>query len=413
MRIAILTQYYPPEMGAPQARLSELADRFVRAGHEVRVITAMPNYPHGRRFDGYGGLLRREQIGRVTVLRTWIYPSNSMRMSRRLANYGSFVVSSALAGAVMLPPVDYLMTETPPLFLAASGWLLARTRRSQWILNVSDLWLESAVRLGVLNEGTAFRAARRFESYFTAKADLVTGQSREIVEAIARSHPTVPTYHLSNGVDVHRFRPDLRSDATRNRLHPSAPCVAVYAGLLGVAQGLGQLLEAAASLTSLPGLHLVLAGDGPDAEALRRRARELRLSNVTFLGPLARDEIPSLLASADIGLVPLGTLLPGAVPSKLYEAMASGLPVLAVADGEPAEIVARSKAGTAVRPGDVDALAAALRSLTLDPEYRRTLGSAGRQAAVQRFNRDRICEHFIGFLEARLTNGRPTRGNQR
>ncbi|HEV8063532.1 MAG TPA: glycosyltransferase family 4 protein, partial [Acidimicrobiales bacterium] len=327
MKLGILTQYYPPEMGAPQARLSELAVRFVQAGHEVCVLTAMPSYPHGRIFDGYSGLIRVERLDGVSVTRTWSYASNSMQVWRRLANYGSFMASSALVGAVRLPALDYLMTETPPLFLGLSGWLLARWRRAKWILNVSDLWVESAVRLGVLHQGAALEASRRLESFLSRRADLITGQSRGIIEAIKQGYPSVPSYHLSNGVDANRFGPRLRSQAARAELGPDEATVAIYAGLLGIAQGIDQLLEAAARLRHLDGFRLVIIGDGPDAPRLRKMAVDLKLDNVSFLGPRPRDEVPALLASADIALVPLGVDLPGAVPSKLYEAMGSGLPV--------------------------------------------------------------------------------------
>jgi colanic acid biosynthesis glycosyl transferase WcaI len=407
VKLGILTQYYPPEMGAPQARLSELAARFVKAGHEVFVLTTMPSYPHGRVFDGYSGVIRIDRLDGVPVTRTWSYASNSMQVTRRLANYGSFMVSSAVIGAVRLPAVDYLMTETPPLFLGVSGWLLARSRRAKWILNVSDLWVESAVRLGVLHEGRALDASRRLESFLSRRADLITGQSRGIIEAINESYPSVPTYHLSNGVDVNRFGPGLRSEATRAELGPDTTSVAIYAGLLGIAQGIDQLLEAAARLRDLSGFRLVIVGDGPDAERLRKMAIDLRLNNVLFLGPRPRDDVPALLASADIALVPLGTELPGAVPSKLYEAMGSGLPVVAVASGEPAEIVEKTGCGLAVKPHDIDALAAAIKSLVLQPEQRREFGAQGRQAAEETFNRDLIVEKFIDFLQDDLARGRP------
>ena len=160
MRIGILTQYYPPEMGAPQARLSHLAGRFLQQGHQVVVLTAMPNYPHGHIFPGYGGFVRREDREGVSVIRCWLYPAQSARLVPRLASYFSFVLSSLLFGLFMLRRLDYLMTESPPLFLGVSGWLLALRTRARWIFNVSDLWPESAVHLGVVSDGWGLRAAK-------------------------------------------------------------------------------------------------------------------------------------------------------------------------------------------------------------------------------------------------------------
>jgi glycosyltransferase involved in cell wall biosynthesis len=400
MRIGILTQYYPPEMGAPQARLSHLAGEFVRRGHEVVVLTAMPNYPTGRIAPGWSGFVRRETRDGVAVIRTWIYPTRSVALVPRLASYFSFVLSSLAVGLARLPRLDFLVTESPPLFLGISGFLLAKRTRARWIFNVSDLWPESAVRLGILREGKSLRAAQALEAFCYRKAWLVSGQSLEILSDIRRRFPSVETYHLSNGTDTATFGPERRSAEARRRLAGDDPeaCVAVYAGLHGIAQGLDQVLEAAARVRSRD-LRVVFIGDGPEKEELVRRSRDRGTAGVRFLDPLARDEMPAVMASADVALVPLRTALPGAVPSKLYEAMGSGAPVILVADGEAAAIVHSSGAGLVVAPGDVGALAEALDRLAGDPKLRRDMGASGRAAAVERFDRRQIAERFIGHLE--------------
>jgi glycosyltransferase involved in cell wall biosynthesis len=402
VRIGFLTQYYPPESGAPQARLSHLAGELARAGHEVVVLTAMPNYPGGRVFEGYGGLFRRERRDSIQILRCWISPSQSLGRLRRLWTYFSFVFSSALAGLIALPRLDFLLTESPPLFLGLTGWLLSRRTRARWIFNVSDLWPESAVRLGLVGEGPALRASRALEAFCYRKAWLVTAQSRGILEDIRRRFPGVPLHLLSNGVDTDLFRPDRRSADARAQiagdLGPEG-CVALYAGLHGIAQGLDQLIEAARGLRPGTPLKIVLVGDGPERRRLLARAQELGLSDVRFLDPRPREEIPALLASADVALVPLGMDLPGAVPSKLYEAMGSGVPVLLVAGGEPAEIVRRTGAGVAVAPGNPAALRQTLEGLAADPESRRRMGRAGRRAAEEEFDRRAIARRFRERLE--------------
>src|SRR5262245_54802522 len=142
VRIGILTQYYPPEMGAPQARLSHLAGELARAGHEVVVLTAMPNYPKGRVFDGYGGFRRTEMRNGVRWIRSWLHPTQDVGLLPRLTSYGSFAFSSVIVGSLSLRHLDYLVTESPPLFLGPSGYLLSRRLGARWIFNVSDLWPE-------------------------------------------------------------------------------------------------------------------------------------------------------------------------------------------------------------------------------------------------------------------------------
>ena len=411
MRFGILTQYYPPEIGAPQARLSELAAALARRGHEVTVLTAMPSYPAGRIHDGYAGLWRREKIAGASVVRTAIYPSRALGV-RRLASYGSFVASSSALGAVMLPKLDFLMTESPPLFLGIAGYWLSRLKRARWIFNVSDLWPESAVRLGVVREGRALRMALALESFCYRHAWLVSGQSKEILENITRRFPAVPTWHLSNGADPDAFSPEARSVAARRKLGGGSP-IALYAGLHGIAQGLDQVLRAAEMLRDVEGLRIVFIGEGPEKAGLMRAAKERGLANVTFLDPVPRAELPALLASADLALVPLKNHLPGAVPSKIYEAMAAAVPVVLAGDGEAADIVRRSSAGVVVPPGDADRLALAIRELAGDERRRLALGAAGLKAAAGEFNRRQIIDRFIAHLErfqshADLQRGRST-----
>ena len=413
MRFGILSQYYPPEVGAPQARLSELADRFVRRGHEVHVLTAMPNYPQGRVHDGYGGLLRREELGGARVVRSYVYPTKRAGMVPRLTSYFSFVGSSMAAGAATLPRLDYLLTESPPLFIGIAGYALSRLKRARWIFNVSDLWPESAVNLGVVRAGPGLRAAEALEAFCYREAWLVSGQSREILGSVERRFPGTHTYHLSNGVDVDRFGGRPGSAEARRELLAGftdadggpPPCLAVYAGLHGLAQGLEQLVDAATWLRDGRGaaggrVLFAFVGDGPEKERLVAIARERRLDNVRFLDAMPRDRMPDVVAAADVALVPLKHHIPGAVPSKIYEAMASARPILLVAEGEPAAIVRDNGAGRVVAPGDGPALVAALAALARDPDARRRLGDAGRRAAEERFNRDTIAERFIAYLEA-------------
>ena len=400
MRVGILTQYYPPEIGAPQARLSELAARLRDRGHEVVVLSAMPNYPRGRIYDGYGGLSSREDRDGVTVVRSWVWPTLSTAVLPRTASYFSFVLSSLVVGGRRLPRLDVLITESPPLLLGLTGFALSRLKRARWVFNVSDLWPESAVVLGVLSDTSkATRLAYALEAFCYRRAWRVSCQSDGIRASIARRFPSVKTLSFFNGADSERFNPGRASGQARNDLASGAGTVALYAGLFGIAQGLDQVLDAAKRLEG-EDLRIVLIGDGPERAGLVERAEREQLDNVTILGPRAREEMPELLASADIALVPLRGQIPGAVPSKLYEAMASGLPVVLVAAGEAAEIVTAAGTGIVVAPGDADGLAEALRRLARSPEERRRFGEAGRETAVTRFDRRRLCDDFIRELES-------------
>lgn len=398
MRIVIHTQYYPPEMGAPQARLSELAKRLVQHGHRVYVLTAMPNYPEGRIQAGYGGFVRREEKDGVSIVRTFVYPTKSIGMVRRLANYFSFAFSSLLIGAWVLPRVDFLMTESPPLFLGISGWILSKLKGALWILNLSDLWLESMRDFGIVHgRGLIYRMLHSLSVFLYGQAWLVTGQSEEIVAELRRNNPSRRVYHLSNGVDPASFHPKKRDNRVRQRYLKNGESGFIYAGLHGFFQGLDQVIRAADRLKEEP-IRFLFFGDGSEKEAIMNLAGELGLTNVDFYPPLGRDQISSIMASMDVALIPLKRPIRGSVPSKIYEAMASSIPVLLMAGGEARQVVERSGAGMVIDPGDIEAITVAVRELASRPEWRGEMGRAGRQAAEQFYDRTRIVERFERVL---------------
>jgi glycosyltransferase involved in cell wall biosynthesis len=400
MNLIILSQYYPPEIGAPQNRLSELARLLAQRGDRVQVLTAMPNYPTGRIYPGYGGLYSVEQANGVKIVRTFIYPTQKTDFVRRLTNYFSFVATSAVLGTFLLTPADVLLVESPPLFLGLSAIWLSVVKRARLVFNVSDLWPESAVQLGIVKRNSLLhRLSSRLESFCYRRSWLVTGQSRTIIEDIRQRFPECRTYHFSNGVDTNRFGV-AKNDG--NGFSANGDCVVMYAGLHGIAQGLDQVLIAAEDLSNHDRLKFLLVGDGPEKEMLIRQAATRGLTNVEFQGPRVSEEIPSLIAGCDIVVVPLKSSLPGAVPSKIYEAMAGSKPIVLVAGGEAARIVNEHQAGMTVEPGDVKALVRALKTLFAQPQLRRTLGENGRRAAKQYFDRETIVSRFRDFLEQHL-----------
>jgi glycosyltransferase involved in cell wall biosynthesis len=360
----------------------------------------MPNYPRGQLYPGYSGMLRREQMNGVDIIRTAIFPTQTARLLPRLANYFSFVLSSWLIGGWFLESVDYILTESPPLFLGIAGYLLSRWKRARWIFNISDLWPESAVRLGMISDGPALRLSKALEAFCYRKAWLITGQSLSILEDVKQRFPKTQTYHFSNGVDPHSFYPSARTQQTRRLLcEQQKQIVILYAGLHGHAQGLEQVLLAAQQVQDVPLLFIFL-GDGPEKKDLIEMAKSLKLSNVRFMEPMDRDLMPALVASADICMIPLKIYLPGAVPSKLYEAMASARPVVLVAQGEAADIVSSSQAGLVVEPGDVRGIVSALRYLQNHPEQWDQMGTAGRRAVEMHFDRVKIVRRLAEFLSS-------------
>jgi glycosyltransferase involved in cell wall biosynthesis len=333
------------------------------------------------------------------VLRTAIYPTQKVSLLPRLTSYFSFVLSSWLIGGWFVNKPDYILTESPPLFLGIAGYFLSRWKKARWIFNVSDLWPESAVRLGMLKPGLALKLSQTLEAFCYRMAWLVTGQSRDILFNIEKRFPEVNTFHLSNGVNTNTFRPDRATTDARASLGNEETVIVMYAGLHGLAQGLEQILEAARILRDEPYLKFVLIGDGPQKKDLIDQAERHELHNLVFHDPVPSTAMPEIVASVDICIVPLKTYIPGAVPSKLYESMAAGRALILMADGEAAEIIAQNEAGVVVHPGDIEGLVDTIRALVHDGDLRRRLGDAGREAATIHYDRRKIIDRFVNFLE--------------
>lgn len=401
-RICILSQYFPPEIGAPQARLSELGERLLDRGWEVDVLTSLPNYPGGRVAPGYPLWSPvRERVGRLDVTRVPLLPS-SQGFVRRLICYYSFAASASALGTALLERPDVLLFESPPLFLGHAALELSRRWRCPLVMNVSDLWPDSAVRMGIIGAGTLpARFAEAFELHLYRRAAGVCGQSDEIIESVRRRSPGVNAVVVSGGVDPSRF-----SAAAPRELSLPRPTF-VFAGLMGHAQGLDQVLDLAAALGPQDPGSFLLVGDGPRRAELEQRVRRDGLRRVHFMPPQPRDAIPGILAAADAAIITLGHRLPGAVPSKLYEAMAAGLPILLVAEGEPERRTLAAGAGLVVPPGDREGLKRAFLRLANDDALRKDLGRSGRVAAETVYSRDSIADTLDTFLRG-ITESRVT-----
>jgi colanic acid biosynthesis glycosyl transferase WcaI len=405
MRILILTQYYPPEMGAPQARLHELATRLNRKGHSVSVLTGMPNYPTGKIFSGYRRKFRcRERFDGIDVTRVCLYPSNSSRILPRLLCYFSFSISCVLLGIWGVGRQDIILVESPPLFLAPVGWLISRLTQSKAILMVSDIWPDIIVRMKHIKEGLSLRSLSALEKWAYIQYDVVALTNPGAVTQVNERFPKVKTTVISNGVDTKFFRPDLRSEEIRRKLGagPGTFLVA-YCGLHGLAQGLDAVVEAAGYLSGNDDIHFAMVGDGPEKNALIRKAKGENLHNLFFFDRHDKKDMPGILASCDALLVPLVVRLPGTMPSKIYEAMASGTPPIVSAGCEGDFLVTKYQAGSVFPPLDGKSLAQIVEKMAGDPQ----LCQAYRQKCLEiavRFDRDAIAERTECILEAIYSN---------
>ncbi len=397
-RLILLTQYFPPEIGAAQTRLFELGEELSGLGWEVEVLTALPNYPTGRIFEGYDPRNPvKETLGRLSVVRLPLRPAQS-GLVNRLTCYFSFIRSTLRWGPKLCTKPDVLFVESPPLFIGHAGVFLSKHWSVPMVFNVSDLWPESAKYMKVVKNRLVLAAAEALELSYYRRAALVTGTSNEIVESVCRRCPSTDAKEITNGVDVERFGPQFADDEARVLLRSQDRITFTYAGVMGMAQGLGMVLDVAETVRDLDHVQFVLVGDGAERESLRRRIEDENLRNVRLLPAQPKDRIPALLAASHVGFHVLKFSIPGSVPSKIYEAMASGIPILFAGGGEGARRVLEAQAGLVVPYEDSRGLEEAVRQLASSPGLREELGRSGRCAAEKLYNRKKIARRLHQLL---------------
>lgn len=399
LKFCLLTQYFWPEGGAPPGRLFELCTRLQAMGVQVTVLTCMPNYPQGRIYDGYRRKLRMtEYKDGLRIIRVIVYPSKSARFLKRMTYYCSFALNAVLLGLWGLGRQDVLMVESPPLFLGPSALVLGRLTGAKVVFNVSDVWPLSAIRMGYISgDSRAAKMSFWLEKYMYEHVALVSGTSPGLINDIRERFPNVPAAVITNGADTKKFSPSKADPAVRKTLGlPDGVFAIGYCGLHGLAQGLDVVIRAARELRSRKDIRFVLVGDGAVKADLVAEAQRDGLDNILFVPYQDKSMMPAIVASMDAALVCLGMDLP-TIPVKIYEAMASGVPVVAVTGGELQEFVEREQVALRTPIGDGPALAEAVRRLADDAELRRTLRTRALDV-VKRFDRDLIAADAVKLL---------------
>lgn len=398
MRILLLTQYFPPEKGAAQVRLWELAKGLHNQGHVVTVVTAFPNHPTGIIPEEYQGKrFMREEMEGVSVLRTWIYPVKRGRFWLRLLNYFSFVFSS-LYGIAKSGKQDLIIVESPPLFIGFSAIIASWLKKAPYIFNVSDLWPESAVQLGLVTNKTIIRATEWLEGYFYKKAYKLSAQTQGIIDGLKRKNVSPENIlFLPNGVDTELFQPREKDIELEKSLELEGKTVILYAGTMGYAHGIETALEAADILREDPDIFFLFVGDGSERPKLEAIAQEKQLPNARFIDFQPLEVIPRYYSLSSINLSTLRRykLSEGVRPSKVFPALASGQPLIYVGEGEGAEIVKESGGGVVLEPENPQLLARTILELKSDPERCQNLAIKGRAYVVEHYSWNSIIRNWL------------------
>lgn len=401
-RFLLLTQYFPPEMGAPQVRLASLVRELSRMGHSVEIVTAFPNYPKGAVFPEFRGrFYQRDTWEGLTVHRTWIYPCMGGGL-KRILNYLSFTLT-CFWGILRSRRADFVFVESPPLFLSFPGWIAARVWRAKLIFNVADLWPDSVEQLGIMRDGLFLRLGRALERWSYRRAAYVNAVTQKMKKILLEEKrvPEEKVLFLPNGVDTELFRPAPPDEALAQQLGLIGRTIVLYAGNHGYIAGLESALDAAKMLEDRAQIHFLFVGGGSEKPRLLELARQLGLRNVTFLDPVPLVELPAYMSLASVCLVTLRNchLSEGARPAKTFVMMASGKPVLLSASGEGAQLILESGGGVVVPPGDPQAIAGAILNLAENPSVAREMGSRARIYVEQNFRWSDLIRQWLAQMQ--------------
>jgi colanic acid biosynthesis glycosyl transferase WcaI len=402
MKVLLVSQYYAPEIGATQNRMAAFVRALLDRGHEVDVLTEVPNHPAGVIPPAYHDRwFYLEGTAPARVARVWVATSPRKTFATRLAFYGSFALMAMLAGARLAKRYDVVAATSPPLPAAAAGLALSRWKRAPFVLDIRDIWPGAARALGELSNPAAYWAAERLEVALYRRAARVVATTQGFREHIAvKAGAGARIEVVANGTRLDLFTPDAIDRELPARLGVRAPFVAAYVGLHGIAQDLDTVLRAAERFREGE-VTFLLVGDGPEKARLMREAAERRLSNVVFAPAVSPETCAPYLNAAHAMIVPLAAnpVFQTFVPSKMFDAMACARPVLLAVDGEARTILERAGAGEFVPPGDPEALAAAIRRLSADPARAREIGLRGRAFVEQHYSRAAQAERFAAILE--------------
>ncbi len=405
MHILFLTDNFPPEVNAPASRTHEHCREWVAAGHQVTVVTCAPNFPKGQVFAGYRNRWKTyEQMDGIRVIRVWTYIAANSGFGKRVLDYMSFMVTAFLAG-LPIGKVNVIVGTSPQFFTVCAAWMLSVFKRKPFVFELRDLWPESIKAVGAMRQSAAINMLERLELFLYRRARLivsVTGSFKKILAERGINEQKIAV--VTNGVDMQRFAPRPKNDALVDTLGLRDKFVVGYIGTHGMAHGLETLLEAADRLSQQPdglGVKLLFLGDGSEKASLLETAQRRNLSNVVFVDTVPKNQVADYWALLDASVIHLRRteLFGSVIPSKMFECMGMGVPILHGVAGESAEIVRQEEVGLVFESENTDEFIKAIKRL-LDNSALHNQLKANCLTAATRFDRRTLASKMLELLKS-------------
>lgn len=407
LRILFLSQYFPPEMGAPSARTFELSRKWVKNEAHVTVITGFPHHPTGvipNEYKGYKFL--KEQKEGINVIRTFIYATPNKGKIKRILGYVSFMFSSIIQGSRKCGKQDVIIATSPQFFVGIAGYIISRIKRIPFIFEVRDLWPESIKQLGQITNPLIINFLETIESFLYRKAVKVIGVADSTLDILSnKGVPQEKINIVKNGVDLNLFNIEKDSDEIKDKLNLKDKFIISYIGTHGLSHALDKVLDTANILNNKEEIYFLLVGEGAEKENLIKQAKNQNISNVKFIDQISKLELPLYYSICNIVLITLRDLplFQCVIPSKMFEIMAMSKPIIISVDGEAKNMVVdKAKAGIFSIPEDPKDLKNKILYLYNNKDMCKKLGANGRKFVEKYFNRDKLADEYLKIIKSAL-----------
>jgi hypothetical protein len=404
MHILFLTDNFPPEVNAPASRTHDHCQAWVAAGHQVTVITCAPNFPKGEVFAGYTNKLwQSETMDGIRVIRVWSYITRNEGFAKRILDYVSYMITAFFA-ALFVRRVDIIVGTSPQFFTACAAWAVSVVKWRPWVFELRDIWPESIRAVSAMKEERLLDLLEKLELFLYRRSSAVVSVTHAFKRnLVARGIDGSKISVITNGVNTTRFLPSPKHAGLEERLGLRGKFVAGYIGTHGMAHALETLVDAACLLKAADwarDVRIIMLGDGANRAALETMARERGADNMLFLSSVPKDEVANYWSLLDVSIIHLADqpLFETVIPSKIFECMGMGIPVLHGVRGESAEIVTSSNIGLPFAPGNAGDLVEKLRALHDDADLRQTFAQSGPVAAAG-FDRQVLALRMLDIMQ--------------
>ena len=400
MKILVFTQFYHPEPGATSNRLKSLVDALVNRGHDVTVICEFSNHPNGvlAKEDKWK-VYMVEDKGNHRIIRTFVIPFKKKNIITRLIFYSSFAISSFIAGLIVKKH-DIVLSSSPPPFHVYLALLLSKIKRSKFVYDVRDLLTRAAQEMNVVNNGMILNLTKKIDACLYKNANILITVTQGFKKVISNEVNREKIFVIQNGSDIDMMNWDGNVENIRNKMGWENKIVVTFAGNIGVPQAIPKLIKEISTIED-DRLQFVLIGDGPLKDYVTRIANNSNLSNILLLGQIPRSEVIPLTHASDIMLISLEELevFKITIPSKFYDSMAAGKPVLSNVDGELKNIMEKHKTGLHFSFNNSGSFKKSLMKLVDDERLRIEYGANGKSIVKERFLRNKLGDKFVDIIE--------------